>query len=154
MDAGTTCGAVDFVTLGTGGLTSAFGMGLGSAPGDCAREAIHASTSRSRRQDFEKGRTALFLDQVRQFAEILKLDHYAILAAFHLRKPRIAHIFAHNKFILIQASAVDELDEEMQDAIAAVDPLTVLGAHIQFYQQLARLGREQIRAANGERSKD
>jgi transcriptional regulator with XRE-family HTH domain len=104
-------------------------------------------------QDFEKGRTALFLDRVRQFAEILKLDHYAILAAFHLRKPRIAHVFAHNKFMLVQASAVDEFDEEMQDAIAAVDPLTVLDAHMQFYEQLAKLGREQIRTANGERPK-
>ena len=105
-------------------------------------------------QDFEKGRTALFLERVRLFAEILKLDHCAILTAFQLHKPRIAHVFAHNKFMLVQASAVDEFDEEMQDAIAAVDPLTVLDAHMQFYEQLAKLGRDQIRAANGERPKD
>jgi hypothetical protein len=41
----------------------------------------------------------------------LKLDHFAILAVFHLGKPLIAQVFAHKKFMLIQASAVDEFDE-------------------------------------------
>lgn len=105
-------------------------------------------------QDFEKGRTGLLLDRVLLFAKILRLDHEAIFAAFHLGKPRIAHVFAHNKFMLVQASAVDEFDEETQDAIAAVDPLTMLDAHIQFYEQVARHGRDQLRAAEGRRSKD
>jgi len=105
-------------------------------------------------QDFESGRTGLLLSRVRQFAEILRVDHLAILAAFHLGKPRIAHVFAQNKLMLIQASAVDEFDEEMQDAVAAVDPLTVLDAHMQFYEQVATLGRAQLRAAQGKRSKD
>ena len=104
-------------------------------------------------QDFENGRTGLLLDRVRLFANILKLDQFAILAAFHLGKPRIAHVFAHNKFMLIQASAVDDFDEETQDAIAAVDPLTMLDAHIQFYGQVAEHGRLQLRAADGRRSK-
>ena len=73
----------------------------------------------------------------------------AILAAFHLRNPRIAHAFAQNKFMLVQASAVDELSDETQDAIAAVDPLTVLDAHLQFYGQLADVGRAQLQAAQG-----
>jgi transcriptional regulator with XRE-family HTH domain len=102
-------------------------------------------------QDFENGRTSLLLVRVREFADILKLDHFAILAAFHLGKPRIAHAFANNKFMLIQASAVDEFDESVQDAIAAVDPLTVLDAHMQLYEQLAELGRAQLRAARGDR---
>lgn len=105
-------------------------------------------------QDFENGRTGLLLDRIRLFADILKLDQFAILAAFHLGKPRIAHVFAHNKFMLIQASAVDEFDEETQDAIAAVDPLTMLDAHIQFYAQVAEHGRAQLRAADGRRTKD
>jgi transcriptional regulator with XRE-family HTH domain len=100
-------------------------------------------------QDFENGRTGLLLDRIRRFADILKLDQFAILAAFHLRKPRIAQVFAHNKFLLIQASAVDEFDEETQDAIAAVDPLTMLDAHVQFYVQVAKHGRDQLRAAEG-----
>jgi hypothetical protein len=108
----------------------------------------------SRYQDFENGRTGLLVERVQLFAEILELDHFAILAAFHLKKPRIALAFAQNKFMLIQASAVDEFDEEMQDAIAAVDPLTVLDAHVQFYVQLAEHGRAQMRAAGGKRSRD
>lgn len=105
-------------------------------------------------QDFENGRTGLLLARIRLFADILKLDHFAILAAFHLGKPRIAHVFAQNKFMLVQASAVDEFDNEMLDAVAAVDPLTVLDAHLQFYQQLAEAGRAQLRAADGRRPKD
>jgi len=105
-------------------------------------------------QDFENGRTSLLLDRLRQFADILKLDHFAILAAFFLGKPRIAQVFAHNKFMLIQASAVDEFDDETLDAIAAVDPLTMLDAHIQFYAQVAEHGRAQRRAAEGRRTKD
>lgn len=105
-------------------------------------------------QDFENGRTGLLLERLQRFAEILKLDQFAILAAFHLRKPRIAHVFAQNKFMLIQASAVDEFDQDTQDAIAAVDPLTVLDAHTQFYGQLAEHGRGQLRATRGERPKD
>jgi hypothetical protein len=105
-------------------------------------------------QDFEAGRTGLLVERVRKFAEILKLDHYAILAAFFLGKPQIAHLFAQNKLMLIQASAVDEMDEGALEAIAAVDPLTVLDAHLQFYRQLAEHGREQLRAANGRRPKD
>jgi transcriptional regulator with XRE-family HTH domain len=105
-------------------------------------------------QDFENGRTGLLLDRIRLFADILKLDQFAILAAFHLGKPRIAHVFAHNKFMLIQASAVDEFDKETQDAIAAVDPLTMLDAHTQFYAQVAEHGRVQLRAAEGRRTKD
>lgn len=105
-------------------------------------------------QDFENGRTGLLLARVRLFAEILKVDHFAILAAFHLGKPRLAHVFAHHKFMLIQASAVDEFDAATQDAVAAVDSLTVLDAHMQFYEQLAEAGRAQLRAGDGKRSKD
>lgn len=105
-------------------------------------------------RDFEAGRTGLLLTRIYRFAEILRLDHVAILAAFHLRKPRIAHAFAQNKFMLVQASAVDEFSEEMQDAIAAVDPLTVLDAHLQFYAQLADLGRAQLQAAGGGRAQE
>lgn len=104
-------------------------------------------------QDFEKGRTGLLLDRIRLFAEILKLDQFAILAAFFLGKPGLALAFAHNKFMLIQASAVDEFDEETQQAIAAVDPLTMLDAHIQFYAQVAEHGRRQLQAADGRRPK-
>lgn len=104
--------------------------------------------------DFENGRTKLLVERVLLFAEILRLDHDAILAAFQYRKPRIALVFAQNKFMLVQTSAVDELDDETLDAIAAVDPLTTLDAHLQFYAQLAEHGRAQIRAARGKRSGD
>lgn len=100
-------------------------------------------------QDFENGTTGLLLPRIARFAEILEVDQNAIVAAFLLRKPRIAHVFAQNKFMLIQSSAVDEFDEPMQDAVAAVDPLTVLDAHMQLYDQLAELGRTQIRAMRG-----
>lgn len=101
--------------------------------------------------DFENGRTKLLVERVMLFAEILRLDYVAILAAFHYRKPRLAHVFAQNKFMLVQTNAVDEFDDEMQDAIAAVDPLTTLDAHMQFYAQLAEHGRAQILAAEGRR---
>lgn len=103
--------------------------------------------------DFENGRTKLQVERVLLFAEILRLDPDAILAAFQYRKPRIAHVFAQNKFLLVQTSAVDELDDETLDAIAAVDPLTNLDAHLQFYAQLAEHGRAQMRAA-GDRLPD
>lgn len=105
-------------------------------------------------QDFEAGRTALLVERVRRFAQILKLDHYAILAAFDLGKPQIAHLFAQNKLMLIQASAIDEFDDDALEAIAAVDPLTALDAHLQFYTQVAEHGREHIKAAEGPRPKD
>ncbi|OHB31148.1 MAG: hypothetical protein A2790_10915 [Phenylobacterium sp. RIFCSPHIGHO2_01_FULL_69_31] len=119
-----------------------------------AARGAQASASASRYQDFENGRTGLRLARGRLFAEILRVNHFAILAAFHLRKPRLAHVFAHHKFMLIQASAADELDEATQDAVAAVDFLTVLDAHMQFYEQLAEAGRAQLGAAEEKRSKD
>lgn len=102
-------------------------------------------------QDFEKGRTGLRLDRLLLFADILQLDHQAIMTAFQLRRPRIALAFAHNKALLIQASAIDECDDEALDAIAAVDPLSVLDSHIHLYGQLADRGRAQLRAAWGRR---
>lgn len=102
-------------------------------------------------QEFENGAPALFFQRLLQFCEILRVDVQAIVAAFVLRKPNLAHVFAQNKLMLVQASAVDELDEETREAIAAVDPLTVLDAHMQFYHQLAELGRAQLRAAGGRR---
>lgn len=104
--------------------------------------------------DFEKGRTGLLVERVRLFAEILKLDHHAILTAFNLGKPAVALAFAQNKFMLVHASAIDELDEETLEAIAAVDSLTVLDAHLQFYGQLAEHGRAQLRARDGKRPLD
>lgn len=105
-------------------------------------------------QDFEKGRTGLRLDRLLLFADILQLDHQAIMTAFQLRRPRIALAFAHNKALLIQASAIDECDDEALDAIAAVDPLSVLDSHIGLYGQLAERGRAQLRAAAGRRLPD
>lgn len=102
--------------------------------------------------DFENGRTKLLVERVMLFAEILRLDYVAILSAFHYRKPRLAHVLAQNKFMLVQTSAVDELDDDTLDAIAAVDPLTTLDAHLQFYAQLAEHGRAQLRVAEGRRS--
>jgi len=116
------------------------------------RERRQASTSSSRYNDFEKGRTGLLVERVRLFAEVLKLDHHAILTAFNLGKPAVAFAFAQNKFMLVHASAIDELDEETLEAIAAVDSLTVLDAHLQFYAQLAEHGRAQLRARDGKRS--
>lgn len=117
-------------------------------------EARQASTSSARYQDFEKGRTGLRLDRLLLFADILQLDHQAIMTAFQLRRPRIALAFAHNKALLIQASAVDECDDDALDAIAAVDPLSVLDAHIHLYGQLAERGRAQLRVAQGRRFPD
>lgn len=118
-----------------------------------SREARHASTSSSPNQEFENGAPALFFQRLLQFSEILRVDVQAIVTAFVLRKPNLAHVFAQNKLMLVQASAVDELDEDTREAIAAVDPLTVLDAHMQFYQQLAELGRAQLRAAAGRRDR-
>jgi transcriptional regulator with XRE-family HTH domain len=116
---------------------------------DVAPPEIAASMGISQRayQDFENGRTNLLVERVLEFADILKLDAFSILAAFQLRKPRLAHVFAYNKFLLVQASAVDELDEDVLAALAAVDPITVLDAHTQFYKQLAEFGRAQLQAA-------
>ncbi len=54
--------------------------------------------------------------------------------------------------MLAQTSAVDELDDATRSAVAAVDTLTALDAHIQFYKQLAEYGRAQLRAAEGRRN--
>lgn len=98
-------------------------------------------------QDFESGRTALRVERVLQFAEILDVDAFAILAALFLGKPRIALAFAGSKFLLIQATVVGEFDETTQDAMAAVDPLTMLEAHTQFYRQLTAHGLQQLEAS-------
>lgn len=100
-------------------------------------------------RDFENGTTNLQVERILEFAEILRLDQSAIMAAIFLRKPQIAHDFALNKFMLVQASAVDELDTETRRAIAAVDSLTVLDAHLQFFAQLAEYGRLQLQAGDG-----
>lgn len=98
--------------------------------------------------DFENGRTKLLFERVLRFAAILRLDHHAILTAFEYARPRIAHVFAQNKFMLIQASAIDEFSDEMLEAIGAVDPLTTLDGNLKFYAQLAEHGRAQLRAAS------
>ena len=86
----------------------------------------------------------------RPLAEILEVDQNAIVAAFLLRELQIAHAFAHNKFMLIQSSAMDEYDEAMLQALAAVDPPTALDARMQLHQQLAELGRSQIATSRGD----
>lgn len=105
-------------------------------------------------RDFENGSTNLQVERILEFAEILRLDRSAIMAAFFQRKPQIAHDFALNKFMLVQASAVDELDAESRIAVAAVDALTVLDGHLQLFRQLAEYGRLQLQAGDGKPRND
>lgn len=100
-------------------------------------------------RDLENGTTNLLLERIFEIAEILKLDAPSIVGAFLLRRPEIAHDFAYNKLMLAQASAIAELNDETRTAVAAVDTLTALDAHVQFYKQLAEYGRAQLRAAEG-----
>lgn len=105
-------------------------------------------------RDLENGTTNLLLERIFEIAEILRLDAPSIVTAFLLRRPEIAQDFAQNKLMLAQTSAVDELDDATRSAVAAVDTLTALDAHIQFYKQLAEYGRAQLRAAEGRRNGD
>lgn len=121
------------------------------SPPDMARQ---MGMSTRTYQEFENGAPALFFQRLLQFADILRVDVQAIVAAFLFRKPGLAHVFAQNKLMLIQASAIDELDQETRDALAAVDPLTILDAHTQFYLQLADVGRAQLRTGQAPRRED
>lgn len=100
-------------------------------------------------EDFENGRTKnLSLDRVFNFSRVLNLDPFAILAALEMRAPEFAINCAANKLMMVHMTAVEDFYGGAQDAIGALDALTLMEAYAAFYAGLAELARKRVEAAN------
>jgi hypothetical protein len=100
-------------------------------------------------EDFENGRTKyLNYERVFSFSRILNLDPTAILAALEMRAPEFALHCAANKLMMVHMTAVEDFYAATQDAVVALDALTLMEAYAAFYAGLAELARKRVEAAN------
>ena len=88
-------------------------------------------------EHFEAGAGRINLERIHRFAEVTDSDPHGILAALALGSPAFALRCADNKLATILAVALQEFDEEMGDAIADLDALTLINAFTRALKDLA-----------------
>lgn len=88
-------------------------------------------------EHFEAGAGRINIERIHRFAEVTDSDPHGILAALALGSPAFALRCADNKLATILAVALQEFDEEMGDAIADLDGLTLINAFTKALKDLA-----------------
>lgn len=99
-------------------------------------------------EHFEAGGGKVNLERIHRFAEVVKADPYAILAALALGSPAFAVRCADNKLMTILMVALQELDEDAGDAIAELDALPIINAFTKATKELAAQSVRPDGAAN------
>lgn len=92
---------------------------------------------------FEAGYGQLNVNRVHRFASLLDADPYAILAAVEIRSPEFAFRCSQNKLMTVFMMALQDFDEKAQDTIVHLDPLTLMEAFSEMFEQLAAKAKEQ-----------
>lgn len=88
-------------------------------------------------EHFEAGGGKINFERIHQFAEATDSDAHAIVAALALSSPRFALRCADNKLMTIVMVAIQEFDQEVGDAIADLDGLTIINAFTATLKDLA-----------------
>ena len=99
-------------------------------------------------EHFESGKGRLNIERVHQVAEVLDADPHAILAALEMRSPAFALRCADNKLMTILMMSLQDFDARAGDSIARLDPLTLIQAFTQLFDQLAAHAEAQQAAAS------
>jgi len=88
---------------------------------------------------FEAGGGKVNLERIHRFAEVAGADPYAILASMALGSPAFALRCADNKLMTILMVALQELDDQVGDAVADLDALLIINSFTKAMKELAAL---------------
>jgi len=87
-------------------------------------------------EHFESGRGRFTFDRLVRFAEVTNSDPFAIIAVLALKSPEFALRCADNKLMTILMIAMSELNEELGDDIAFLEPGILIGAFTRVVKDL------------------
>ena len=90
-------------------------------------------------EHFEAGAGRVNLEHVHRFARATDSDAHALIACLALGSPAFALRCADNKLMTILMVALQELDRDHGDAIAALDVRTLVSAFTHVFDQLGNL---------------
>ncbi|MBA4001093.1 MAG: Cro/Cl family transcriptional regulator [Brevundimonas sp.] len=96
-------------------------------------------------EHFEAGGGRVNLEQIHRFAKATDSDPHALIACLTLGSPEFALRCADNKLMTVLMVALQELDRDYGDTIAALDVRTLVAAFTHVLDQLGDLAerREQ-----------
>jgi hypothetical protein len=87
---------------------------------------------------FEAGRGKINVDRVHQFAKILDVDPFAILAAVEIRSPQFAIECAEHKFMTVFMVTLQEFDARARSNIGRLNAATIVSGFTRIFDALAR----------------
>jgi hypothetical protein len=90
---------------------------------------------------FEAGRGKINVDRIHQFAKILDVDPYAILAAVEIRSPGFAVACAEHKLMTVLMVNLQEFDANASAAVANLNTATIVTGFTHMFDALAREAR-------------
>ncbi|MGH6910106.1 MAG: helix-turn-helix domain-containing protein [Phenylobacterium sp.] len=91
---------------------------------------------------FEAGRGKINVDRIHQFAKILDVDPYAILAAIEIRSPDFAVACAEHKLMTLFMVNLQEFDANAGKAIARLNAATIVSGLTRIFDALTREAAE------------
>lgn len=104
-------------------------------PGDMAQA---MGLQRRTYEYFEAGRGKINVDRIHQFAKILDVDPYAILAAVEIRSPDFAVACAEHKLMTVLMVTLQEFDANAGVNIARLNAATIVTGFTHMLDALAR----------------
>jgi hypothetical protein len=87
---------------------------------------------------FEAGRGKINVDRIHQFAKVLDVDPYAILAAVEIRAPGFAVACAEHKMMTVFMVGLQEFDANANAAVAKLNTATIVTGFTHVFEALAR----------------
>lgn len=87
-------------------------------------------------EHFEAGRGPLNVERVHQFAELLDVDPYGILAALEIGSPDFARRTADNKFMTAFHLQLQAFDQRVGDKLALLDAYTLMDSFGRMFEEL------------------
>ncbi|WP_293386618.1 helix-turn-helix transcriptional regulator [Phenylobacterium sp.] len=91
---------------------------------------------------FEAGRGKINVDRIHQFARVLDVDPYAILAAVEIRSPGFAVACAEQKLMTVFMVNLQEFDAKAKETVARLNTATVVAGFTRMFDALAREAAE------------
>jgi hypothetical protein len=85
---------------------------------------------------FEAGRGKINVDRIHQFAKILDVDPYAILAAVEIRSADFAIACAEHKLMTLFMCNLQEFDANTGAAVARLDSATIVSGFTRIFAAL------------------
>lgn len=91
---------------------------------------------------FEAGRGKINVDRIHQFARILDVDPYAILAAVEIRSPGFAVACANHKLMTVYMVSLQEFDANAGETIARLNAATIVSGFTRIFDAFGREAAE------------